>query len=152
MNAIFKKLNFKDQQMLHILDAPESFLPVMDEMCEFASIKTTLASTEFAEFVLAFVTEKKQIEALTPIIDQALEGDGTLWFVYPKKSSKNYSSDIERDTGWENLGTHGFEAVRMVAIDEDWSALRFRRVTYIKDMKRDPDRALTQQAKEKLKK
>jgi len=36
-----------------------------------------------------------------------------------------------------NLKTHvirnaGFDSVRQVAIDEDWSALRFRRVEYIK--------------------
>ena len=29
----------------------------------------------------------------------------------------------------------------MVAIDEDWSALRFRRAEFIKAMKRDPSRA-----------
>ena len=26
----------------------------------------------------------------------------------------------------------GFDSVRMVAIDEDWSALRFRRLEYVK--------------------
>jgi hypothetical protein len=55
-----------------------------------------------------------------------------LWFAYPKKSSVNYTCDFSRDTGWEILGRHGFEGVRMVAIDQDWSALRFRRVEYIK--------------------
>ena len=36
------------------------------------------------------------------------------------------------DSGWPVLGAAGFEPVRMVAIDADWSALRFRRVEHIK--------------------
>jgi hypothetical protein len=34
------------------------------------------------------------------------------------------------------LGAAGFEPVRMVAVDEDWSALRFRRVGFIKTLTR----------------
>jgi hypothetical protein len=41
------------------------------------------------------------------------------------------------------LGDAGFEPVRQVAIDEDWSALRFRRVEYIKSMTRDPRRKIS---------
>ena len=37
----------------------------------------------------------------------------------------------------------GFEGVWQVAIDEDWSALRFRRIEYIKKMTRDKKRAMT---------
>ena len=45
------------------------------------------------------------------------------------------------------VGAHGFEPVRMVAIDEDWSALRFRRVEHIKTMTRSF--ALTEAGKAK---
>jgi hypothetical protein len=57
-----------------------------------------------------------------------------VWFAYPKQSSKKYVSEIDRDHGWAKLGAAGFEPVRMVAIDEDWSAVRFRRVDYIKTL------------------
>ena len=64
-----------------------------------------------------------------------------MWIAYPKKSSTRYTCD--RDRGWEGMGEAGFDPVRMVAIDEDWSALRFRRVEFIKKMTRDPKRRLT---------
>ncbi len=48
------------------------------------------------------------------------------------------------------MGAVGFEGVRQVAIDEDWSALRFRRVEYIKRMTRDPKRAMTKAAGARL--
>ena len=41
------------------------------------------------------------------------------------------------------MGKAGFEGVRMVAIDEDWSAVRFRRVEFIKTMTRPDQVRLT---------
>jgi hypothetical protein len=35
-------------------------------------------------------------------------------------------------TGWDVIRNAGFDSVRQIAIDEDWSALRFRHVEYIK--------------------
>jgi hypothetical protein len=42
---------------------------------------------------------------------------------------------IERAGGWEVLRQAEFDSVRQVAIDDDWSALRFRRVEFIKQSK-----------------
>jgi hypothetical protein len=58
--------------------------------------------------------------------------DGVIWFCYPKKSSKKYSSGIDRDHGWKVLNDSGFHGVRLIAVDTDWSALRFRNKKYIK--------------------
>jgi len=41
------------------------------------------------------------------------------------------------------MGELGFEGVRQVAIDADWSALRFRRVEFIRTMRRAKQRRLT---------
>ena len=51
---------------------------------------------------------------------------------YPKGTSKRYTCEFHRDNGWAALEAAGFEGVRMVAIDEDWSALRFRRKEFVK--------------------
>jgi len=63
--------------------------------------------------------------------DASADGDPLLWFAYPKGSSKKYRCAFNRDTGWDVLKSLGFDTVRAVAIDEDWSALRFRRVECI---------------------
>jgi hypothetical protein len=47
------------------------------------------------------------------------------------------------------MGAAGFEPVRMVAIDEDWSALRFRRVEFIKTLERGSARALTAEGRKR---
>ena len=76
-------------------------------------------------------------------------GEAVVWFAYPKQSSKKYKSEIDRDHGWAALGAAGFEPVRMVAIDEDRSAVRFRRVDFIKTLRRPKKHALSKAGKAK---
>lgn len=71
-------------------------------------------------FALLFVTKQAQIAKATTKIAERCDGDVVLWIAYPKKTSKKYACDFDRDQGWEPLGNAGFEAVRQVAIDEDW--------------------------------
>ena len=66
------------------------------------------------------------------------------------KTSKRFKCDFSRDTDWAVLGERSFEPLRLVAIDEDWSALRFRRVEFIKTTTRSF--AMTKAAKEKVEK
>lgn len=136
MNAIFKKLNYKDQKQLYIINAPRSFEKEIEEMRSLASIKTSLALAREVEFFLSFVTKQQEVDDLIKKVTSIIKGDGLVWFAYPKGTSKKYSCEFNRDTGWDELGKHGFEGVRMVAIDEDWSAIRFRRAENIRSMTR----------------
>ena len=148
MNPIFKKLNFKDQKQLHIIQAPASFKRDMDEIKSLAGIKTSLTGANQVEFFLAFVTKQQEVDDLTKEVVSVLSTDGLIWFAYPKGTSKKYKCEFNRDNGWAVLGKSGFEPVRMVAIDEDWSALRFRRAENIKTMTRSS--AMSEVGKKKL--
>ena len=136
MNAIFKKLNYKDQDKIYVVNAPKSFDKETDEMLTITSLKTTLGTAKEVGFFLGFVTKQKEVDELTKKVAPLIKGDGLLWFAYPKGSSKKYKCEFNRDNGWNELGKHGFEPVRMIAIDEDWSALRFRKAENIKTMTR----------------
>lgn len=103
MNPIFKKLNYKDQKVIHVFSPPEPFLHHMEDMKHLVSFRSVLYPDEKASFVLAFVTKQNEINELVPTIANALEGDGVLWLAYPKGTSKNYKCDFNRDTGWEIL-------------------------------------------------
>jgi hypothetical protein len=72
------------------------------------------------------------LDRMSSILAAASEGDAVIWFAYPKGTSKRYTCEFNRDTGWSVIRGLGFESVRQVAIDEDWSALRFRRQKYVK--------------------
>jgi hypothetical protein len=141
----FAKLNLKDQAEIVVLNAPASFEPELKSLKGVAVRRD--AKGDDIDFSLAFVTTQKEVDTLGPQVAKKAKGDAVVWFAYPKGSSKKYKSQINRDNGWAVMGKAGFEPVRMVAIDEDWSALRFRRVEFIKTMNRPEEVRLTKKKK-----
>ncbi|PWU03083.1 MAG: hypothetical protein C5B51_19710 [Terriglobia bacterium] len=151
MPTVFAKLNLKDQKQIVVVDPPGSFEGELGALRGIEVIRDLKKAKEVA-FFLAFVTTQERVDALASAVAGKAEGDAVVWFAYPKGSSKKYKSQINRDNGWRMLGHEGFEPVRMVAIDEDWSAVRFRRIEFIKDMKRAKEHRLTERAKKPVKK
>ena len=78
------------------------------------------------------MTKKSEVDALAAKVAKRAKGDAVVWFAYPKGSSKKLRCDFNRDTGWDAVKAAGFDTVRAVAIDEDWTGLRFRRTEFIK--------------------
>lgn len=146
MAPIFQKLNLKEQRTIVVLNAPESFAPELSAL-DGVTVIRDLEQVEALSFLLAFVTKQNEVDTIARAVAAKAVGDAVIWFAYPKGSSKRYTCEFNRDTGWALLGELGFEPVRQVAIDEDWSALRFRRVEYIKSLTRDPARASSAEGK-----
>jgi phage protein D len=128
--SVFDKLNLKSQRQILVLAAPSSFEPELRTLSGI-SILRDAGKAKSIEFAIAFVTGRSEVDAAVKQIVPKTDGDVVLWFAYPKGTSKRHASEINRDTGWESLLSAGFETVRLVAIDEDWSALRFRRTAYV---------------------
>ncbi|MGO9316770.1 MAG: hypothetical protein ACLPXT_04265 [Terracidiphilus sp.] len=139
MSEIFNKLNLTDQQEILVLHAPESFLPELARL-HVLTIHHHIESVPVIGFFLAFVTRKSEVDALAGAVAARAPGDAIVWFAYPKGTSKKHTCDFNRDTGWDALQALGFDTVRAIAIDEDWTALRFRRVEYIKSAGSGPNK------------
>jgi hypothetical protein len=131
MATVFEKLNLKDQQEIVVLNAPESFRPELAHLAVL-TIHQHLESVAAVSFFVAFVTRQDEVDALSAQVATRAEGDAIVWFAYPKGTSKRYKCDFNRDTGWAVLEAAGFETVRAIAIDEDWTGLRFRRSEFVK--------------------
>jgi hypothetical protein len=129
MNALFKKLNLGTHNAVLVLNAPASFEP---ELAALTGVSIKRAVSGACAFAMAFVITQAELDAASRKLAAACGGDAILWMVYPKGTSRKYHCEFNRDSGWAVLAAAGFEPVRMVAIDADWSALRFRRVEYIK--------------------
>ena len=136
MEQLLKKLNYKDQSPVLLLNLPAELSDFARYVQSVTELVDSMDKVEKPQFALFFVTQLSEIEAIAKTLEDRLEGDSILWFVYPKGTSKRYKCNFNRDTGWAALGKLGLESVRMVAVNEDWSALRFRRVEYIKALTR----------------
>ena len=151
MATVFDKLQLKDQKEIIVLNAPDSFESELKQL-KGIQVQRALKGVKEIHFSLAFVKTQEEVDALARDVASRAAGDAVVWFAYPKGSSKRYTSTIKRDSGWDSLGKAGFEGVRMVAIDEDWTASRFRRAEFIKTMKRDAKWAMSAVGKKKTSK
>lgn len=147
MNALFKKLNFRNHNEILVVNHPDSFNKEIEEMWSETSFLFDAIEAKEVHFAMIFVKKKSETDKSIALLFKKLSEDAVLWFCYPKGTSKKYICDFNRDTGWSALGENGFEPVRMVSIDEDWSALRFRKVEYIKNMTRNENTTLTKEGK-----
>ena len=149
MTPLFKKLNFKDHSSIVLHNSPESFQIELSEMSKVTTVFTNAGKVEEIDFVLCFAVRIDEIKDFLNKNISKLQGDAFIWICYPKQSSKKYKSEINRDMGWEFMAEHELEPVRQVAIDDDWSALRFRKVSYIKNITRRESFAVTDEAKKR---
>lgn len=77
-----------------------------------------------ADAVIAFAQHKADLDgAAGPAIEAARAGKLT-WIAYPKAGQ--LGTDLNRDSLARAAGERGIQPVRQVALDDVWSALRFR--------------------------
>jgi hypothetical protein len=124
-------MNLKGEKEIVVLNAPASFSPELEELKGVEIIQDVGGAKEI-RYALAFVTKQAEVDAISHEVAPKARGDAQVWFAYPKGTSKKFKCEFNRDNGWAVIKELGWRGIRMVAIDEDWSALRFRRVEYIK--------------------
>ena len=118
-----KKLLLRPGQRVAIVQAPEGFRAALGPLPERITVAETLDGP--FDLGLVFVREKAAVDRLVPLAIAALTPGGVLWLAYPKQSGKA-KTDITRDVGWEAVYAMGWRPVTQIALDEVWSALRFR--------------------------
>jgi hypothetical protein len=80
------------------------------------------AAIEDAQAAVIFADDAASVQASMASLGAGLREPEILWVAYPKGNK----SDINRDTLWPLLSAHGLRPIGQVAIDDVWSALRFR--------------------------
>jgi hypothetical protein len=120
---LVKKLGIKPGMRMLIVAAPTRYLESLAPLPDGAQ----LAAAEdgpFA-FVQLFVTDAADLGLhASKLLTEAGE-NALVWITYPKIRSK-LASELSRDKVRAILSDLGWRAVAIVAIDEVWSALRFR--------------------------
>ena len=133
MDQILKKMNFKEGMKIRIWNGPND----LNYLFESWKKDGLLAHPEEnPSFMLAFVQTEEEVRKYFLEMHSCSPEDELIWLAYPKGTSKKYKAQINRDSGWKIVGELDYEGVRQIAIDEDWSALRFRKLRYIKTLTR----------------
>ncbi|OHD57123.1 MAG: hypothetical protein A2Y33_09365 [Spirochaetes bacterium GWF1_51_8] len=152
MRNLLSKFSLKTQTPVLIVNPPAEFAEGLAEFEAATEVHGVPdAGTKYG-FALLFAKDAAELEKYAPAVLNSYEGDAVLWFAYPKKTSKKYNSDLSRDEGWRVLGNAGLEPVSQIAVDDDWSAVRFRAVGYIKKMIRPEGGMLSEAGRARAKK
>jgi hypothetical protein len=108
---------------LLLLNLPPGYAAYL--AAELTGVPLLTASQEQGESVLLFVNNLAEVASLAPDAIRLARPDCLLWIAYPKGSAR-IKTDVNRDTLWKTIEPTGWRPVRQVALDEVWSAMRFR--------------------------
>ncbi|PWL39241.1 DUF3052 domain-containing protein [Flagellimonas aquimarina] len=126
-----KKLGIKEGFSILLVNQPSHYFELFTDFPDDVTILKA-AKFESADFAHLFCTSLKELTTLANNCKNSLKKNASLWISWPKGSSK-IETDLKREPIREYLLSIGLVDVKVAAIDEDWSGLKF--VYRLKDRK-----------------
>jgi hypothetical protein len=117
-----KKLGVKEDATLTAVGAPEGFQSLLDPLPVGVRWKARL--TPPVDLVVAFFTRRSEVARSWPRLTRAVGPHGVVWVAWPKKSS-GVATDLTEDSFRADLLPSGWVDVKVCAIDDTWSGLKF---------------------------
>ena len=121
--SLAQRLVIRPGNRVAAINAPPGYRKTLGELP--AGVTLGARPTD-ADVVHLFVRDRAELAREWPRIADGIRDAAVLWISYPKRSGA-VRTDLTRDIGWEPVGDTGFEGVSQVAVDDVWSALRFKR-------------------------
>jgi hypothetical protein len=117
---VAERLQVKGDRRLAVIGASAP----LEKVVGAAKARADLAK---ADVVLLFAPDRAGLDAKLPGVLKTMPAAAILWVAYPKLSSK-LAADLSRDIVHALAPDHGLDTVSQIAVDDDWSALRLKRV------------------------
>jgi len=117
-----QRLQIKSGKLI-VLNAPKGYAEVLTTELNHLTVSTRASGQ--AEAVLLFVNSLAEVAERTPKAIKVVKPDGMLWIAYAKGTSK-VKTDVNRDKLWVAVQPIGWQPVRQIALDDVWSAMRFK--------------------------
>ena len=132
MGSTVKKLGLKSGMRAIVLGAPSGYVNSLAPLPERIELSENLSGTH--EFIQFFATRKSEITKSAKKLLQSAAPGALVWITYPKKTS-GVDSDLSREAVWAAMEGTGWRPVSQIAVDDVWSALRFRPTQDVKSRK-----------------
>ena len=119
-----EKLGIKPGLKVIALEAPPTYDSILGGLPPGATVHSRLPAS--SGFIHRFVRRRKDLAADFPRLARALTDEGTLWISWPKRAS-GVDTDLNENVVRELGLAHGLVDVKVCAVDETWSGLKFVR-------------------------
>ena len=117
---VAERLQVKGDRRLAVIGAPAG----LNKVIGAAKARADLAK---ADVVLLFAANRARLAAQLPGVLKKMPPAAIFWLAYPKLTS-SLAADLSRDVIHALAPKYGLDTVSQIAIDDDWSALRLKRV------------------------
>jgi hypothetical protein len=122
-NPVARKLGMNPGMRALIIAPPPGYLKLLTPLPNGLTVSSK--ADGMYRFVQVFATRLAEISTFAKKLPKHTAPNALVWISYPKKTSKA-EGDLSRDVIRQAMKGTGWRAVSIVAIDEVWSALRFR--------------------------
>jgi hypothetical protein len=122
--TLVEKLGIRPATRVVALGAPATYASLLGALPPGATLHSRLPAT--SGFIHRFVRRRDELAADFPRLARALTDDGSLWISWPKRASgvkTDLTEDVVRELGLKQ----GLVDVKVCAVDEVWSGLKFVR-------------------------
>ncbi|MEM6735869.1 MAG: DUF3052 domain-containing protein [Bacteroidota bacterium] len=122
-NPLWKKLGIKEKYNCSLFKSPKNYFELLEETPLETTWDDDLSNPPY-DFIHVFTKEFEELEENWKEWKSTLKKDGTLWVSWPKGVSKiqtNLNGNIVREFGLNG----GLVDVKVCAVDNDWSGLKF---------------------------
>jgi hypothetical protein len=118
-----RKLGIGEGDEVALIGAPERFEDTLGELPDVASLHTDLADDARYDVIVAFITQRSELEAELPRLRIRMAPACGLWIAWPKRSSR-VPTDVTDQVIRDVVLPTGLVDNKVCAIDETWSGLR----------------------------
>ncbi|HET7769206.1 MAG TPA: hypothetical protein VFN74_10580 [Chloroflexota bacterium] len=120
-----KKLGVKAGYKVGLVNAPQGIAAKFTVLPEGVTVSEK--ANKGSDIVVGFLRKEAELAKVAEAGQKALKLEGVLWLCYLKGGAK-VGTDLNRDSLWRAAKPLGLEANSQIALDDEWSAMRFRRV------------------------
>ena len=118
---LYKKLGIKAGQRAWFAGHPPGYEDELHNVGDFETVQRLGKETDFLHF---FTASRKNLVAEIPKLRDAMKIDGMLWISWPKKAA-GVPTDLDENIVREIGLKAGLVDVKVCAVDETWSGLKF---------------------------
>ncbi len=120
--SLVEKLGIKEGSKVAILNPPKNYSAILGPLPRNVVPASKLPAR--ADFIHFFTRERRDLEGVFANLKRALAPDGMLWISWPKGASK-IAADLNENIVREIGLAHGLVDIKVCAVDETWSGLKF---------------------------
>ncbi|GAA4292125.1 hypothetical protein [Aestuariibaculum suncheonense] len=124
MRTLPKKLKLHHFKDVYILNKPESFSDIFDEI----SYSESLVTTSCVECALVFVDTKEDfVNQMLTLFPRLLDAS-VIWVFYPNETTISEISKLHIEFDWDFLGDYRLKPTKLLSVDDTWNAIKIKKI------------------------